>query len=173
MNKINLIIVILIGIISLPFLYLTFTPKRNESIVLPGLVMPELVATSTLSATTSLYINQDYGFSLDLPTNWQGYTLATSSIDKGVQITIRNAAWSTTSPLADIPVLVYPIAQWTKWQKTNFEGYKTAAPIGPSERGRNEKYVFATAPRYNFSFLPGFEEVATILQSLKGINAQN
>jgi hypothetical protein len=69
-------------------------------------------------------------------------------------------------------VLVYPLIQWTKWEKTDFEGYQTAAPMPPTERGRNTKYVFATAPRYNFSFLPGFEEVEEIISKLYILNAE-
>jgi hypothetical protein len=40
-----------------------------------------------------------------------------------------------------------------------------AAPIGPSELGRNEKYIFALPARYNFAYLPGFEEVQKIIDS--------
>ena len=54
-------------------------------------------------------------------------------------------------------------------EKNNFEGYPTAAPIGPTERGRNDAYVFATAPRYNFSFAVGWEEVEDIIKTLKGL----
>jgi hypothetical protein len=57
--------------------------------------------------------------------------------------------------------MVFTIAQWNDLQNDKF--HIGAAPIGPSELGRNSKYVFALPARYNFSFLPGFEEVEDIL----------
>ena len=39
-----------------------------------------------------------------------------------------------------------------------------AAPINPSELGRNKRYVFALPPRYNFAFPTGYEEVEEILE---------
>jgi hypothetical protein len=40
----------------------------------------------------------------------------------------------------------------------------SAAPIPPSELGRNSSYVFALPARYNFAFLPGYEAVDKLLQ---------
>ncbi|WWS87568.1 hypothetical protein V6B14_18760 [Sporosarcina psychrophila] len=39
-----------------------------------------------------------------------------------------------------------------------------AAPIGPKELNRNEKYVFAIPARYDFAFLTDYEEVEQILE---------
>ena len=100
--------------------------------------------------------------------SWQGYTVINAAIQYGNSVTIRHPLWTKEDPRMDIPILIYPIDQWNTWEKNNFEGYPTAAPIGPTERGRNAKYVFATAPRYNFSFATGFEEVDQIVQGLKG-----
>jgi hypothetical protein len=38
-----------------------------------------------------------------------------------------------------------------------------AAPIGPKELDRNNKYVLALPARYNFAFPEGYEEVEKIL----------
>ena len=122
-----------------------------------------------------VYKNTDYGFTLNLPESWKGYTVLTSlvvptdgrSITLGYKITLRNPIWTAENPTMDIPIQIFPIDEWNKWVANNFEGYPTAAPIGPSERGRNSKYVFATAPRYNFSYLPGFEDVEDIIKNLK------
>ena len=48
----------------------------------------------------------------------------------------------------------------------------SAAPIPPSELGRNNKYVFALPARYNYSFPIGYEEVDKILKEnpLKAFN---
>ena len=159
-------IIILLCIISIPFIYITLTPKSSEIVVLPGLEVPKSVATTT--ATSALYVNQEYGFSLQLPTSWDGYAVATTTEKNGgSSIELRHPLTPEESPRMDIPIIVYSLDQWIKWEKTDFRGYKTAAPIPPTERGRNAKYVFVTAPRYNFSFLPGFEEVEEIIKTLK------
>lgn len=165
MNKPLNIIIVLLCIISIPFIYITFTPNNTEIVVLPGLVIPK----PTQVATSSMYNNQEYRFTLDLPESWNGFSATTTIISDGVQVTLRHPMWTKESARADIPILIYPLVTWTKWEESNFEGYKTAAPIPPTERGRNAKYVFATAPRYNFSFLPGFEEVEVIIETLKGV----
>jgi hypothetical protein len=41
----------------------------------------------------------------------------------------------------------------------------SAAPAGPSELGRNAKYVFALPPRFNYGDIDGREEVDEIIQS--------
>jgi hypothetical protein len=81
---------------------------------------------------------------------------------------INNNEVSSTDPYMNIPILIYPISQWNKWVANNFDDYVTSAPIGPTLRGTNTNYAFATAPRYNFSYLRGFEEVEQIIQTLKG-----
>lgn len=117
--------------------------------------------------TTFTYTNNTYGFTLTLSDEWNGYTLVPTTIQFGEAITLRHPLWTTENSYMDIPILIYPIAQWTTWEKNNFEGYPTAAPMGPTERGRNAKYVFATAPRYNYSFGIGFETVEEIIKNLK------
>lgn len=116
---------------------------------------------------TLVYTNTTYGFSIELPKDWEGYTLVPASVQFGQAVTLRHPLWTEENKYMDIPVLIYPIAQWEIWEKNNFEGYPTAAPIGPTERGRNARYVFATAPRYNFSFGTGFETVEEIIKNLK------
>ncbi|MCX6703695.1 MAG: hypothetical protein NTV02_03340 [Candidatus Zambryskibacteria bacterium] len=113
------------------------------------------------------YKNNTYGFSLSLPKEWQGYTLVPGSLQFGEVITLRHPLWTKENIYMDVPILIYTIAQWQKWEANNFEGYPTAAPIGPTERGRNARYVFATAPRYNFSYGIGWEAVDTIVENLK------
>ena len=128
-------------------------------------------STSTNSTSTNMiYQNGKYGFSLSLPETWNGYISSSSVIEYGNKVVIRFPGWTAKNPHEDIPILVYPLATWQKWEKNNFEGYPTAAPIGPTERGRNNVYVFATAPRYNFDFQPGFEEVEKIVAALKTVN---
>ena len=58
--------------------------------------------------------------------------------------------------------MVFTLAQWRLIESEAMA--VSAAPIGPTELGRNSKYVFALPARYNFAYLPGWEEVDEILQ---------
>lgn len=147
------IIILIVVLIALSITYILVTTKDT----------PPTQQTST--ALT--YTNYTYGFTLTLPDEWNGYTRVSTTIQFGEAITLRHPLWTTENSYMDIPILVYPIAQWTTWEKNNFEGYPTAAPMGPTERGRNAKYVIATAPRYNYSFGTGFEVVEEIIKNLK------
>jgi len=124
-------------------------------------------ATTQENPREFTYTNQTYGFSLILPKDWKNFTIVPGTVQFGETVTLRHPNWSKENPYMDVPILVYPIEQWKKWEATNFEGYPTAAPMGPTERGRNAKYVFATAPRYNYSFAIGWEAVETAIESLK------
>jgi len=123
------------------------------------------------------YRNTDYGFSVALPTSWQGYSV---TIDKwtgnaagdelgevaftdGPVVSIHNPKWTSVNSYQDIPIMVFTLDQWNLLQQEKF--HIGAAPIGPSELGRNAKYVFGLPARYNYSFPPGYEEVEQILQS--------
>jgi hypothetical protein len=119
------------------------------------------------TADRQTYRNEEYGLTLTLSQDWQGYSATTTSIEYGWKVIIRHPQWTEANPYEDIPILVYPIEQWEKWEANNFEDYPTAAPFGPSERGCNAKYVFATAPRYNYDYRAGWEEVENIIKTLK------
>ena len=71
--------------------------------------------------------------------------------------------WISKDPHQDIPILVFTLDQWNLIQKEKI--HIGAAPIGPSELGRNKIYVFALPARYNFGFLNGYEEVECILKN--------
>jgi hypothetical protein len=58
--------------------------------------------------------------------------------------------------------MVFNIPQWDALNR--FEFHIGAAPIGPSELGRNSQYVFALPARYNYAYAEGWEEVEQILQ---------
>lgn len=127
---------------------------------------PNCEFTACPAANDLTYENNQYGFALTLSPGWQGYSVSTTSIDFGLKITIRHPKWTKTNPYEDIPILIYSLSQWQKWEANNFENYPTAAPFGPQERGRNSSYVFATAPRYNYDFQTGWEEVENIIKTL-------
>jgi hypothetical protein len=121
------------------------------------------------------YVNDQYGFSITLPVSWKGYTTIAESwtgtnVDdskapsiQGPKLFIRHPLWTKEVPRQDIPIMVFTMDQWALIQQEKLS--VGAAPIGPSELGRNEKYIFALPARYNFAYLPGFEEVQKIIDS--------
>ena len=156
-------IIIVLGIIAVYFV----TIKKSEVVNIP--VNP--VATTTVE-----YKNTDYGFTFTLPDSWSGFSIVTTawqgssldaqgqnySSDTGPLISIRHPAWTTAVPRQDIPIMVFTLQQWNDLQADKF--HIGAAPIGPSELGRNATYVFAIPARYNFAFPVGFEEVDQLIQ---------
>ena len=58
--------------------------------------------------------------------------------------------------------MVFTLDQWDRLNKDEF--HIGAAPINPSELGRNKDYVFALPARYNYAFPLGYEEVEQILR---------
>jgi len=129
------------------------------------------------SQTTEIqYQNEQYGFSFSLPESWKGYSIVTGSWEgysvgpegnvpftQGPMLSIRHPLWTAANPRQDIPIMIFAPSQWDDLQQDKF--HIGAAPIGPSELGRNSRYVFALPARYNYAFPAGYEEVEAILQS--------
>lgn len=123
-----------------------------------------------------VYKNAQYGFSFSLPESWKGYKVITDKweglaiggaqgeavVESGPMISIRHPQWTAENPRQDIPIMVFTMSQWNSLLQNKF--HIGAAPIGPSELGRNTEYVFALPARYNFAFPTGYEEVEAILQ---------
>jgi hypothetical protein len=125
-------------------------------------------------STEEGYKNTQYGFSFSLPISWKAYSIVEDKwegvaiggdivIEQGPIILIRNPKWTSANPMQDIPIMVFTIKQWDSLQQEKF--HIGAAPIGPSELGRNSKYVFALPARYNYAFPTGWEEVDQILKN--------
>jgi len=139
------------------------TPPGQESKQQP----PAEAATEAI-----VYKNTKYGFSFSLPEGWKGYTILTSSwersdpekgdVERGPVISIRHPLWTKENPRQDIPIMVFTIAQWAAVERGDLS--VSAAGFGPSELGRNRKYVFALPPRFNEAEVAGVEEVNQILQ---------
>jgi len=138
---------------------------------------PDNNNTSTPSTTNSssiLYKNTQYGFNFILPESWQGFStiigtwegndIASGKVtEKGPKISIRHPQWSSKNPRQDIPIMVFTLDQWNLLLQEKF--HIGAAPIGPSELGRNNSYVFALPARYNFAYPTGYQEVEEILKT--------
>lgn len=125
------------------------------------------------ASTPVVYRNTQFGFTFTLPASWSGYSIVTSSwvgndvttgqvVATGPIISIRHPLWTPQNPRQDIPIMVFTLNQWNMLQQGKF--HIGAAPIGPTELGRNSNYVFALPARYNYAFPTGYEEVERILQ---------
>lgn len=158
----------------------TLTPSASATLSAVPLqsakISSQTVATaspqaSPASAEEVVVENKQYGFNFPLPASWKGYSIVTDKW-KGVAsangqeqtgplLSIRHPEWTKENPRQDIPILIFTLDQWDALQKDKF--HIGAAPIGPSELGRNSRYVFALPARYNFAFPTGYEEVEAVL----------
>ena len=131
---------------------------------------------SNVVTQSNIYRNDQYRFTFKLPDRWKGYSVLTQKwsgfasgvskgetiIERGPQIILRNPKWTVTRMRQDIPILVFTLRQWSALKAQKF--YVSAAPIAPSELGRNTQYLFALPPRYNYAFPTGWQEVEKILE---------
>lgn len=133
----------------------------------------EVVSTIDEPSDTSIvYKNTDYGFTFSLPANWTGYSIVKDTwkgypltkdvvASSGPKLLIRNPKWTTAAPYEDLPILVFTISQWQAYLAEDFS--VSAAPILASELARNNTYVFALPPRWNFDASIGYEEALDIM----------
>lgn len=134
-------------------------------------------AAKPRAAKSVVYKNKKYGFSFSLPGSWKGYSIRTRNwgggpydshqtgpgkLDDGPTIWIRHPLSTEANPRQDIPIMIFTHAQWGLVEEGKL--IVSAAPVGPSEIGRNARYVFALPPRYNYASPEGWEEVEEILQ---------
>ncbi|MGB9693981.1 MAG: hypothetical protein ACPLYF_03975 [Fervidobacterium sp.] len=110
------------------------------------------------------YTNTQYGFNFYLPLTWSNYkviedkwTAGDEVAETGPTIFIRNPQWREFEQIQDVPIMIFTISQWNDLQQNKFN--LGAAPIDPTELGRNSNYVFALPARYNFAFPSEFEIV--------------
>jgi len=128
---------------------------------------------------TIVYTNKKFGFSFSLPESWKGYSIVVGEWEggdgrtyrageampppvKGPLISIKHPLSTKENPRQDIPIMVFTKAQWDSVEEEKL--IVSAAPIGPSELGRNEKYVFELPARYNYALITGWEEAEDIMQ---------
>lgn len=158
------------------------TPESDSTGDIPrdGNSQPMIPAGGQLgqvNADSIVYENTQYGFRFTLPNSWKGYTIVTDKwqglsiadsqvenvVESGAKISIRHPEWTSEQPRQDIPILIFTVDQWNELQQEKF--HIGAAPIGPSELIRNDKYVFALPARYNFAYPEGYQEVEDIITS--------
>jgi hypothetical protein len=162
------VIIFLIGVAS----YFILVKKQSPFTKNP-------IPTESLKVETLDYTNTEYSFSIELPITWKGYSIVRDKWNgqvldgegttekatklEGPKILIRHPLWTVDNPRQDIPIMIFTSAQWDLVVAEKLS--LGAAPIGPSELGRNANYVFALPARYNFSFQIGFEEVGQIIDN--------
>ncbi|MHB1421025.1 MAG: M56 family metallopeptidase [Bacillota bacterium] len=173
-----------LAIIVVAFVAMTF-PKVNDTVAKPDASSAKTNQTDTSPATKPgadtgakqeliVYRNTEYGFSFSLPASWKSYTIITDKweglplggdkvVESGPMISIRHPEWTLQNQRQDIPIMIFTLDQWNSLQQEKF--HIGAAPIGPSELGRNASYVFALPARYNYAFPTGYEEVEQILNN--------
>lgn len=160
------ILVLLLGV----FGYMMWSRSTNDGQVNEtATTTPEVLP----GQGTIVYRNNVYGFSVALPESWRGYSVTEKAQGAYLEVHIAHPQSTVQNPRMDVPVLVVPIATWNKWYPVGAPEsgqHPFAAPVPATERARNTKYVFATAPRYNFSYLLGWEEVEEIVQKITGLN---
>jgi hypothetical protein len=160
-NKKTLISSILILIVLGAVLYFSYSSRKNTAEITPE---PNI--------TSTIYKNNDYGFTFTLPTTWEGYSiikdtwtgtpLKDTAAQNGPKLLIRNPEWTEAAPYEDLPILVFTIPQWDAYLAESFS--VSAAPIPATELARNNMYVFALPPRWNFDYSLGYKEAETIME---------
>ena len=159
------VLVVLVLIIAGGIWYYESETQSMTSSTTPPATQPSAPAASSSVS----YTNNEYGFTVTLPADWQGYTIVTSTWTgnatttvQGPIISIRNPLWTSSTPTQDIPIMVFTLSEWSAVASGTMP--VSAAPIPPSELGRNAQYVFALPARYNYAYPQGWQEVQTIIQ---------
>lgn len=164
MKNNKMILMFLVAIVGLGLLSYFFYNKNKNVVPVTNTPAPIVY--------TTIYSNKEYGFAFTLPSTWNGYTIvkntwegnvlnAKTKKETGPKLLIRNPKWTETLHYEDLPVLVFTLAQWDSYVKENFA--VSAAPIKATEMGRNNKYVFALPPRWNFDYSEGYKEAEDII----------
>lgn len=172
--KISLgVLLVLLGIVGYFAYQRTYVAQTDTSTTAP------ILNNDDIDENILGYRNNLYGFFVPLPESWQGYTVNQQAKGTYLEIHIVHPQSTTQNERMDVPVLVVPIAVWNIWyppSDPNSGQHPFAAPVPATERARNGAYVFATAPRYNFSYLPGWEEVDEIVKKITAftpVSSQN
>ena len=152
------------------------TASTNQSAMLQSL--GDRTTPSVPKMKPVVYLNKKYGFRFLLPMGWRGYSISVSEweggdggtyqpgdiippSEKGPLISIGHPLSTESNPRQNIPIMVFTKAQWQLVEENKL--ILSAGPTGPSELGRNAKYVFALPPRYNYALPTGYEEVDEIV----------
>ncbi len=171
-NIIATIVIVLIAV-AIAIAAMIYAPEETP----PKNVAPQVQQPATAEGTNAvIYTNNDFHFSVTLPPEWKGFTIVKNTwlgqaigdtgdipFTSGPLISVRDPRWTNDAPRQDIPIMIFTLKQWDEMKAEQY--HIGAAPIPPSELGRNADYVFALPARYNFAFPPGYEEVQRIIET--------
>lgn len=177
MNKNKTITTFLIIVIIILATIIYFQYFRNKDVPVitePTSTSTDITATTSTSNTSVIYTNNDFGFTFSLPDSWKEFSVvktswegnpvaATGTKRSGPKLLIRNPAWTSKVPYEDIPVLVFTLADWQSYIAGDYA--VSAAPIAATELGRNNQFVFALPPRWDFDYSTGYTEAEKIVES--------
>lgn len=166
---------IIILVLVAGYLYASYLARKNYDLV-------ALEAQKAQTANRQLvYRDQTFGFSIDLPESWRGYTVNhikddiydvtgkvktnNGVVDSFEIIELHHPAEDAQNPREDMPVYIFRPEQWEHIQ--NGEWSVGAAPIPPSVLGRNSRWIITLPARYNYDFKTGWEEVDELVHRLK------
>lgn len=169
--------------------YIAF--ESSDQQVIGTDIFKQIISTFKFTALTDKtlgwkkYTNEKYGFELLLPSSWGNYTVTDTNrwegriIDgpyegpdyDGPMIFIKNPKLEKENRFVGIPIMVITPDVWKLISEEKVA--VSAAPIGPAKIGENNKYVFATPPRY-IGFVDDLnqsqiEEVYNIVKTFKVI----
>ena len=161
-------------IVALSLILLVGCSSVKKPLIPTSSSQNQAASTTTTNSSSILYKNTQYGFNFTLPKSWQGFStiigiwegndITSGKVtETGPKISIRHPLWNSKNPRQDIPIMVFTLNQWNLLQQEKF--HIGAAPIGPSELGRNNSFVFALPARYNFAYPTGYQEVEEILKT--------
>lgn len=161
MNNKTIVPLVLIVIALCAVFYFFYSSPSDDTVVI-----------TDPNTTSIIYKNTEYGFNFSLPKNWQGYSivkdawkgnlLTGTEAQSGPKLLIRNPKWTASAPYEDLPILVFTIPQWEAYLAEKFS--VSAAPIKASELGRNNVYVFALPPRWDFDYSLDYKEAQDIIK---------
>lgn len=177
--RIFLLILIIIGL-ALIFTQKIWVPKLVDQILSSEKIPVVISVVQPTNGSLVIYNNPDYGFTFSLPADWKGYSIVqttwhgtpftngtpitnNTSNETGPTLSIRNPNWTSDNHYEDIPILVFTIAQWNSYLAGDF--VVSAAPIPAMELARNNFYVFALPPRWDYDFSQGYQEAENILST--------
>jgi len=178
---IGVIIIIVIALISFGgvFAYKYFFAQKIDS---------QLQNDITPINQTTKYKNNEYGFEITFPNSWKNYSVEQRVwegwiIDapsegpdySGTMLIFKNPKLASENNFQGIPIMVITPDIWKLISEEKVA--VSTAPIGPTKIGQNEKYIFATPPRY-IGFADDLNsqqinEVYEIVKTFKAIQSTN
>jgi hypothetical protein len=165
-NNNNKILITLVVILLIGVGFYLFYPKSENA---PAVTNPN---PTPVPSPSPVYTNPQYGFAFSLPNDWEGYSIVQKTWNgtpsnataptTGPEILIRNPNWTSAVHYEDIPILIFTIAQWNSYTAGNF--MISAAPFPATEMARNNQYVFALPPRWDYDYSKGYQEADAIVK---------